>query len=67
MLEHFKPEWIALRPHEYRYLVGLDAMRFLTTGYAIEKVFQVDPVRAPTIFRITQNIDQFFYLLKKRP
>lgn len=67
VLAHFKPEWITLRQHEYREMVELDSMKFLATEYAIEKVFEINPDRARKIFRITQNIDQCFYLLKKRP
>ncbi len=66
MLNHFRPEWIALRPHEYQSLAGYPHMGFLQSDYVVVKTFQADPVHGPHIFRIEKSIDTGFYLLKKR-
>ena len=66
MLEHFRPEWIALRENEYRFMLGYgDPMKFLETDYTVEKVFRADP-NAGRILRVENNADRVFYLLRKR-
>jgi hypothetical protein len=65
MLEFFKPNWIVLREREYQYMLTLQHMQFLRTEYAVEKVFRSDPVHTGEIFRIGNNIDLTFTLLKK--
>jgi hypothetical protein len=66
MLEHFQPEWIALREHEYRNFAALDFMKFLETDYRVERIFRADPAQAAGIFRSGRNVDTCFYLLRKR-
>lgn len=66
MLAHFQPEWIVLRPQEYEKLLAFPEMRFLETGYTMEKVFRADPAGVAQVFRAGNNIDQCFFLLKKR-
>ena len=65
VLEHFRPEWIALREREYENFTGRRQMRFLESEYQIEKIFRADP-RADHIFRARINIDRVFYLLHRR-
>jgi hypothetical protein len=66
MLEHFRPEWIALREHEYRNFTALDFMKFLETEYRVERIFRADPAQTAGIFRANRNVDTCFYLLRKR-
>ena len=65
MLEHFRPEWIALRGREYEVFTGRPSLAFLKNDYRIEKIFRADP-RADHIFRVEYNVDRVFYLLHRR-
>lgn len=66
ILDHFRPQWIALRQNEYQILTAREDMKFLQADYGIEKIFRADPQHAADIFRVGSNIDTVFYLLKKR-
>ena len=41
-------------------------MKFLETGYTLERIFRSDPVHTNEIFRVDHNVDLTFYLLRKR-
>jgi hypothetical protein len=60
MLEHFRPEWIALREREYQSFVTRPGMQFLESEYQVEKIFRADPLETARIFRVRGNIDRVF-------